>query len=492
MEKHILSKSTYLRGLQCPKSLYLYKNFIQLRDPISTEQQAVFNRGNNVGLMARKLFPGGIDATPARRSDNLAAVEKTKELIGTGAEIIYEAAFQHERVLAILDILVKKDEKWYAYEVKSSTRITQPYLQDAALQYWVITGSGLTLEDISLITVNNQYTRNGDLELEKLFTIRSVKKEALSGQELVTEKVTASMEVLAGKEIPYVNIGEQCFTPYGCDFMGNCWQHVPSDSIFDVSGIKRSEQFALFNAGYHTIKEIPANNELDKNANIHIKAFKSNQAVTNGPAIRKFLDTVKYPILFMDFETFMPAVPVFEGTRPYQHLPFQYSLHFLNEKGADVQHFEFLAEEGKDPRRSFLEHLLADTKGEGSILVYDALMERNVLNGLKNDFPERSAEIDDRLARIVDLAQPFQERHYYHPAMKNSFSMKNLLPALVPELNYGDLKISSGSIAMTAYEGLSRETDMFRILEIKEQLLAYCGLDTLAMVKVFRILEQSA
>jgi hypothetical protein len=491
VDKHIISKSTFLRGLQCRKSLYLYKNFIRLRDPLSSEQQAVFNRGNNVGLLARKLFPGGSDATPLKRSDNLAAVARTQELIAGGAEVIYEAAFQHEQVLAILDILVKKDGSWYGYEVKSSTRISQTYLHDAALQHWVITGSGIDLKDISLVTVNNQYIRIGALELEKLFSIRSVLKEALSMQELVSESIKKSKEVLAGNEVPFVPIGEQCFTPYQCDFMGHCWQHVPDDSVFEMSGLKRSEQFNLFNAGYHTIKEIPARNELDRNANIHIQSFKKGQLVIDKPAIQKFVDSVRYPLFFMDFETYMPAVPLYEGTKPYQHLPFQYSLHFIGEKGAEATHFEFLAEEGKDPRRAFAENLLMQTKGEGTILAYDKLMEKNVLNGLKVDFPELGPEIDNRLARIVDLSLPFQERSYYHPAMKNSFSMKNLLPALVPDLNYTALKISSGSIAMTAYEGLPYETDMFRILEIREQLLAYCQLDTLAMVKVFRILEQA-
>ena len=177
MEKHILSKSTFLRGLQCAKSLYLYKNAIQTRDAVSSEQQAIFNRGNNVGVLAQKLFPGGVDATPAKRSSSLAAVERTKKLIEGGAEIIYEAAFQHDQVLAILDILVKKDNLWYAYEVKSSTKISNTYLLDASLQFWVINNSGIPLEDISLIIINNQYLRSGEVDLSQLFSIKSVKKD---------------------------------------------------------------------------------------------------------------------------------------------------------------------------------------------------------------------------------------------------------------------------------------------------------------------------
>ncbi len=491
MEKHILSKSTFLRGLQCAKSLYLYKNFIQLRDKQSAETTAIFNRGNNVGILAQKLFPGGIDATPAKRSDNIGAVKRTKELIESGAEVIYEAAFQHNQVLAILDILVKKDNCWYAYEVKSSTKISHTYLLDASLQYWVITNSGLQLEDISLIIINNQYVRNGNVELDKLFSTKSVKEAVIKQQEMVEEKIDVSKSVVANPQLPVVAIGEHCFSPYHCDFMGNCWKNVPKkNSVFEITGIPKAEQFALYYAGYETIEQIPASNNLDAGANAHIYAVKNDEEKIEKVAINKFLGKIYYPLFFMDFESFMPAVPIYNKTKPYQHIPFQYSLHYKKEENAELEHFYFLAEQGFDPRKSFLESLLKHTETEGSILVYDALMEKNILNGLKNDFPEYASAIDLRLKRIIDLMVPFQEKSYYHPAMKNSFSIKNLLHALVPDLSYTNLTISSGSIAMTAYESLQTETDMFKILEVRDQLLEYCKLDTLSMVKIFEKLEE--
>lgn len=490
LDKHILSKSTFIRGLQCSKSLYLYKNFIHLRDPLSAEQQSMFSRGNSVGELAQQLFPGGIDPTAEKRFDTIAAVLKTRDLIEKGEEVIYEAAFQSDKVLVILDILVKRDDKWYAYEVKSSTKISNTYLLDASLQYYVITSSGLPLEDISLVTINNNYLKNGPIDPHSLFSIRSVKKEALSNQEMIEEKIRSSKLVVDNPQIPEIKIGEHCFSPYSCDFMGTCWKNVPKNSVFEISGIPKAEQFALYNAGFKTIPEIPEINVLDKNANIHIGSVKSGNIVINTAAIRKFLDRAAYPLFFMDFETFMPAVPIYNGTKPYQHIPFQYSLHYKKEKNAPLEHFDFLGEQGIDPRKAFLMSLLENTKASGTILVFDSLMERNVLNGLKKDFPDYGSGIDSRLERIIDLAQPFQERSYYHPAMKNSFSIKNLLPALVPELSYTGLKISSGSIAMIAFEKLQTETDMFKILEIKEQLLEYCKLDTLAMVKVFEILEK--
>ena len=462
---------------------------MQLRDQPSVEQKAIFNRGNKVGMLARQFFPGGMDATPSKRSDHVAAVAKTKALIEQGVEIIYEAAFRYEGVLAILDILVKKDGLWQAYEVKSSTKISQTYILDAALQYWVIVNSGISLSDFSLTFINNQYVRNGEVNIHQLFALKSVKDTILKNQDFIRENIEACKKVIATAEMPSIGIGEHCFAPYACDFMGTCWKNVPPHSVFEITGISKAEQFNLYQTGYTTIQEIPAQNDLDKNANTHIKAFKSKSILIDKKGLSSFLSKIQYPVFFMDFESFMPAIPIYDKTKPYQHIPFQYSIHYKESKDAVLQHFEFLAEQGMDPRKGFLESLLKHTQSPGSIVVYDVLMERNILNGLKKDFPEYTTEIDERLARIVDLVLPFQERYYYHPAMKNSVSIKSVLPALVPELNYSNLTISSGSIAMTAFEQLQTETDLFKIIEIREQLLAYCKLDTLAMVKIVEVLE---
>lgn len=490
MEKHLLSKSTFLRGLQCSKSLYLYKNNFLQRDKPSAEQSAIFSRGTNVGILAQKLFPGGVDATPAKRKDNAAAVKKTKELMAAGVEVIYEAAFQHEQVLAILDILVKRDDKWYAYEVKSSTKISNTYIIDASLQYWVITNYGLPLADFSMVIMNNQYVRKGDLKIDKLFSIKSVKEEVQKNQAMVEEKIFQSKLVIANAELPIVPIGEHCFSPYTCDFMGTCWKDVPKNSVFEITGVPKAELFSLYKQGYKTINDIPEKNNFSATINTHIQAVKSDAEKINKEAIATFLNKVNYPVFFMDFETFMPAVPLFNNTKPYQHIPFQYSLHYKKSKEATLEHFEFLAEQGSNPRKQFIENLLKQTETEGTILVYDTLMEKNVLNSLKNDFPEYAVRIESRLQRIVDLMIPFQEKSYYHPAMKNSFSIKNLLHALVPDLSYTNLVISSGSIAMIAFEQLQTETDMFKILEMREQLIEYCKLDTLSMVKIFEKLEE--
>jgi len=490
-QKHILSKSTFIRGMQCEKSLYLYKNFIQLRDTPSAEQMAIFSRGSNVGVLAQQLFPNGIDASSGYKRDNLAAVANTQKLIESGAEIIYEASFQYDGVLVILDILVKKNNQWFAYEVKSSVKISQTYLLDASLQYYVITHSGIELADISLITINPDYVRKGPVDYSQLFAFSSVKNDALKNSAFVEERLQRLKQVAVSAEMPEVKIGEQCFSPYNCDFIGNCWKNVPVESVFEIGAVAKAHLFELYNNGVKTVNDIPEKNNFDKNANLHILSKKNNEVVVNKQAIAAFIEKLSYPLYFMDFESFMPAVPIYNNTKPYQHIPFQYSLHCIEQKGGVETHTYFLGEQGLDPRKAFIEKLITDVKDEGTILVYDALMERNILNALKKDFPEYTAAIDLILKRLVDLIQPFNERSYYHPKMKNLTSIKNVLPALVPELNFNELKISSGSIAMIAYEKLQKETDMFKIPEVREQLLEYCKMDTLAMVKVFQVLEKS-
>jgi hypothetical protein len=491
LEKHVLSKSTFLRSVQCQKSLYLYKNFIQLRDAPSAEQSAIFSRGSNVGILAQQLYKGGVDATPSKSYDYIAAVNNTQELINSGVEIIYEAAFQYEGVLAILDILVKKNNEWYAYEVKSSTKISQTYLLDASLQYWVINQSEVVLKDFSIITINNQYERKGALELEKLFVSNSVLKDVLKNKIFVEEKITQAKNTIADARMPDIKIGTHCFSPYTCDFKNTCWKNVPSNSVFEITGISKEEQFNLYNNGIETIDAIPERNELNAAANLHIATSKNASSKVDHKKLKHFLDNLKYPLYFIDFEIFMPAVPLFDGTKPYQHLPFQFSIHYKNDKDSKAQHFEFLAEQGSDTRKQFVEAFLKQTQNNGTILAYDTLMEKNILNKLKLDFPLLANDLSERVNRIKDLAEPFQQKWFYHPAMKNSFSIKNVLHAMVPDLSYSNLKIQSGSIAMIAFESLQKETDLFKIIETREALSEYCKLDTLAMLRVFELLEKA-
>lgn len=489
MEKHILSKSSFIRGLQCAKSLYLYKNFYKQRDKTSPEQQAIFSRGTNVGALARKLFPGGVDASPSSPFKYSESVELTKKLISEGVEIIYEAAFMFEKTLAAIDILVKHNNLWYGYEVKSSTRITPTYISDASLQYYIIRNNGIELEDINIININTTYIKQGPLEYNKLFRLTSVKKESIDNTTFIEENLNRLLAVASASEQPDVKIGAHCFSPYACDFIGTCWKDIPENSVLNLSGVSKDKLFELHDNGVKTIEEIPADYESKKPFKLQVESLTSNQAIIDKDGIKKFLETINYPLYFIDFETIMPAIPLFDNTHPYQHIPFQYSIHFKETKSSPLVHYEFLAQAGIDPRRSFIENLIKHTSVPGDILTYNATFERSVLNNLKKMFPEYTNDIDYILYRTKDLIIPFESKLYYHPLMKGSYSIKNVLPALVPDLNYNTLKIGSGSIAMAAFENLQTENDIFKISEMREALLAYCEMDTLAMVKILEVLE---
>ncbi len=486
---HILSKSSFIRGIQCKKSLYLYKHNYKMRDAISPSKQALFSRGINVGIIARDIFPGGIDVTPESVFKYSESVEKTRKLIEEGKEVIYEAAFNFNEVLVAVDMLVKRDGKWLAYEVKSSTRVSEVYKSDASLQYYVIKNSGIELVDFFILHLNNQYVRNGKIEPEKLFTAVSLIRECERNQEKIAEKVRELKEVSSLSAVPEIKIGTHCFEPYACDFMGTCWKNVPENSVFEIAGMHRPKQFEMYDSGIVKISDVPPNYSLDKNQRIQVDATNTGKALINQAEITSFLSQVNYPLYFFDIETFMPAVPMFDGTSPFQHLAFQYSLHFKNAKDAPLQHIEFLAESGLDPRKDFITHFLENTKEAACILVYNRTFESSVLAKLGNDFPELKPEIEIRLSKIIDLMEPFQKRHYYHPGMKGSHSIKSVLPALFPDFSHKNLAISDGTMAMSAFEQLQTETDIFKIAELRENLLEYCKLDTLAMVKIFEFLE---
>ena len=484
MEKHLLSKSTFIRGLQCYKSLYLYKNYYHLRDPISSELQAVFNRGHQVGELAQQLFPGGIDCTPTKRFKYLESVEKTQRLINEGQEVIYEATFQAERVLVMMDMLVKRKGKWYAYEVKSSTKISDTYLTDAAIQYYVITNSGLELEDISIVHINNQYVRKRKLELDKFFKTTSVKNRILEIQLNLNTQINEMKSVIFGGEVPEKEIGKHCFSPYPCDYLGYCWKGAKDAEIFSLAGMGKEGQVKLFQKGIRNFRDFSSGEKLTKSQKIQV----ASKSIINKNNIKKFIDQLEFPLWFLDFETVQYAIPKYEGVKPYQQIPFQYSLHKLDKEG-NLSHVDFLAEQGIDPRILFVKSLFDKVGKEGSILVYNAAFEKMIVKQLFNWFPNYKSETQQMINRFVDLMKPFQAKDYYLPEMKGSHSIKAVLPALCPEMSYDDLSIKNGHIAAMSYNELQTSSDMFYIEEVKQNLLEYCKLDTLAMVKIYEKLS---
>jgi len=489
MKKHLLSKSSYLKGKQCDKHLYLYVHKPELKDPITPMQQAVFKRGTNIGILAQELLPGGVVIKPDSFGNYEKALGQTESMINIKMDVIYEAAFLYDEVIVFSDIVVNDGDKWKFYEVKSSTSISDTNITDAAIQYYVAGNCGVEISDFSIIYINNEYVRQGKLYINELFSIESVMDLVVSEQQNLTGEVSRFKNLLKQSKVPEVKIGEQCTNPYTCAFYGHCWKYVPPNSVFEISNMHLTKKFELYNSGIKTINDINSEISLSRNQRIQVEVFKSGDEICDANGIQDFLTDLNYPLYFMDFETFQTAVPLYNNTKPYQQIPFQYSVHFKEYQTAELNHFEFLAESDGDTRIPFIENLLKDIKAKGDILVYNKAFEITRLKEIIRDFPKYSEQVNSLISRVKDLMYPFQKKLYYKREMKGSHSIKNVLPALVPSLSYDELNIGEGSMASLSFEQLLHENDFIKISEIRKDLLEYCKLDTFAMVKILEFLE---
>jgi hypothetical protein len=475
-----LSKSQFTRGLQCHKSLWLLKNRPELRAAPDAGLQARFDAGTGVGKLAQQLFPGGVALEYSTGIPH--NIRTTRDLIFTGTRTIYEATFRHSNVLAMVDILHKEPDGWELYEVKSATETKDIFINDTALQYYVVAGTGINITRVFLVHLNSRYTRIGDLDLQELFTIDDVTLPTLSRQADIMQQLAVMRRVLEGGE-PAIDIGPYCTNPYECDFRPYCWKHIPECSIFDIANLRTNRKFELYYGGTMHLSDIPPDFSLSDTMQIQIEAELTGREFINSRAIREFLAKVIEPAGFLDFETFMEPVPSFDYQRPYQQIPFQYSLHILARE--TLSHHEFLGEPGRDPRRALIEKLLADTRPCNTILVYNQAFEITRLQEMAAIFPEFTADIEVLIARIVDLMTPFRNRDYYVKEMCGSHSIKYVLPALVPELSYDNLVVADGEMAMLAYGRLAKTDDADEREKIRGALLAYCRLDTLGMVRIW-------
>lgn len=489
MASHLLSKSSFIKGLQCEKHLYLYKYHYNEMDELSEMQKSIFKRGIDVGVIARQLFPNGIDASAGEKFSYDKCVKKTTEEIEKGTKIIYEAGFLFDGVLAIADIIVKDKNGWNIYEVKSSTSVSETYINDAALQYYVLSGWGLKIKSFNIIYINNQYIRKGELNLKDFFSVDPVLKIILPMQKEIEENIIRLKKVLARKNIPKINIGVHCHNPYACGFFNYCRKHIPENSIFDFSGMHLSKKYELYDKGIISLDDVPRDYPMNAKNKLQLEAYKSGKKIIDIEGIKSFLSGLNYPFYYLDFESFQSAVPLYDNTKPYQQVPFQFSLHIHKSKDSNLEHKEFLAETGEDPRPKFIKQLLNATKGKGDIIVYNKAFEKSRMEELARDFPEFKDELQERIGRLKDLMIPFQKKYFYSPEMKGSYSIKVVLPALVPEMNYDNLEINEGGLAAIAFNGLQYETDLMKIADIRQQLLEYCKMDTLAMVKILERLR---
>lgn len=477
--KEEFSKSLFSRGQQCHKSLYLHKNHPELRNqPLGSQGQ--LESGAEVGELARGLFPGGV-LVPYDGLSAACQLELTSSLVGNGVKTIYEASFDYDGIFIKVDILRKGRGGWEVYEVKSSCDVKQEHIQDVALQYFVLNGLGIKISKVFVVHINREYVRHSDIDVRSLFKIVNVKSETLDLQKNIKRQISSLRKMLAGDE-PDIDIGPHCDDPHECDFSEHCWQHIPEQSVFSLAG-RGIDKFDYYRRGMIGFSDLPLG-ELNDKQRQQVKATLKKKKYFDKPAVRDFLNTLWYPLCHLDFETINTPIPLFDDTKPYQQIPFQYSLHIQHEEGGVPVHYEFLAESGEDPRKKLLNKLLKEIPTGACVLSYNMSFEKHVLRDLAELFPRRVKRINQIIEDLRDLMLPFRSRAVYHWKMQGSYSIKKVLPALVPKLTYKGMEISDGGMAMDAYRQMCVMTDQEEIGRTRKALLAYCELDTFAMVKI--------
>ncbi len=468
-----------MSALQCSKRLHLEVHRPELAK-VSSNQEARFATGHQVGALAREALGCEDGVLIEREWGTKVMLDKTAELMGEGAPAIYEAALKHENVLIHIDVLRREGDAWRIVEVKSSTKVKDEHLKDCAIQAWVLQGAGHPLAGVNLAHVDTSFVYGGDGNYEPLLAEEDVTTDVndLLGQ--VPGWVAKAARAAAGDE-PEIEVGEHCGKPYTCPFHDHCW---PNRTTYPVPGLggRKKKLAVLVCNGYEDIREVPIG-ELTSPRHMWIRRVtESGEPDLRDDAIR-FARELPYPRYYLDFETIIPAIPIWPDTRPYQTLPFQWSCHIEDDRGT-MRHAEFLDVSGDPPMRALAEALIAELGSTGPVLAYSGY-ENGVLNGLAKLFPDLAPALGGLVDRLEDLL-PVAKKNYYHPAMLGSWSIKAVLPTVAPDMDYSELdEIQDGLAAGAAYrEAIEPSTEEARREYLRERMLAYCRFDTEAMVRL--------
>ena len=488
VSRHGLSKSRIAAFEQCPKRLWLQVHRPDLAET-DAGKELRFAAGHEVGDVACALVPGGImiEAEP----DLAAAVSRTLELLNQPAKsALFEATFVHDGVLVRLDIMEpNEDGSWHVAEVKSATSRKDCYVPDLATQLWVLRENGVPVRSAAIRHINNQFVLEEEGQFDGLLVDVPSLDDTLELVASRSEFVSAARQTLAGSE-PEMDIGDHCDSPYSCEFTGYCFQCTPQPewpiSLLPNTGRKVAAKWA--EQGVTELTDVPAGGLANA---LHSRIYQAT--CTGAPfhdpeGVRRATASWVWPRSFLDFETIAFAVPRWLGTRPWQQVPFQFSLHIEDEAGR-LEHREFLCLDGQDPRRLCAEALLETVPRSGAIIAYNASFERSCIKQLAGRFPDLQAELEQIADRIVDLL-PVTRSHWYHRDQRGSWSIKAVLPTIPSEHSYASLNVMDGSAAQAAYLEAARfDCDTTRRREIDQDLREYCALDTLAMVALLRHLS---
>lgn len=488
----MLTKSDFLKYTQCCKYLWLHK---YRRDLVSAEVQAavqrLFDEGYEVENIAYRLFPGGKSAFDA---DIPTAVANTKKLVKARHSAIFQPTISNWKVFCRADIIrfYAKTGKWDIYEVKSSTQAKDIHLIDLAFQKICFEENWLKIGKLYIVCVDNEYIRKGAIDHKRFLKIVDVTRAVEALIKKTGLDMAMAHKILDNKQEPAVKILKQCHAPYDCEFTDYCLKDIPQNSIYDIAGGLSEEKLEmLIDQGIIDLKDIPDGIVTNKNALTHIKAVKTNQVFIDAKAIKEELSQLEYPLHFLDYETFNPAVPLFDGYKPYQRVVFQYSLHVKKTPNAPPEHYRYLSEKIEDPTPELAKSLAQAIGEKGSVIAWNKTFEMGCNREMKERKKQYALFFKSVNERMFDLMQCFKKGYYVHKDFKNSASIKKVLPVLVPSLSYKSLAIQEGGTASANWLKVSDSKIGKKEKEkLANDMLAYCELDTMAMVKILEVLEK--
>jgi hypothetical protein len=483
----MLSKSRYISGQQCDKLLWFKSINKPLPEKKDKGTEDRLKTGNEIGNLAKELFPGGVDIEYLPDNPEK-MVEDTNLAIEKGAPI-YEATFVIDNNLIRVDLMNQTNDGWDMYEVKStSQKKLKPYhKEDASFQWYVLSQvEELKMNNAYVITINGDYLKDGRIDLEKLFTRHNITKEVNDHLAIVPNEINKMQGIIECDVEPNTPIGPHCSKPHSCEYKKLCWEDVKDNSVLNLYRMDAKDKFNLFDNEYKTFNEIPEGTKLSDIQQKQITSNLNNETFIDKNRVKEFIDTIKYPISYFDFETFQDAVPRFDNQRPYMQMPFQFSLHIQNEPLGKIDHREWIVDHKDDPRKEIAEKMLKWIPPKGTIIAYHKSFEMGCIKKLARYNVELSDQLLALNERFTDLKDPFSKGYYYHPAFNGSFSIKKVLPALYPNdssLNYDSLNIKNGGEASLAYKKFHELNDE-EIETYRNDLFAYCKVDTLAMVRI--------
>lgn len=482
-----LSKSRFTTCVQCPKMMWLKQNRPELMDSAAMNE-AVLTAGNEVGDLAMGLF-GEYTEVPFDKNVSK-MVKTTSELLKEGTKVIAEASFASKDGFCSVDILINKGNNVVEfYEVKSSTKVNDIYRYDIAYQYHILKQCGFDVTQASLVHINSKYVRHGEIDIHELFEIEDLTETAIGLQSEVEERISNIMEYMKQTEEPNDDIGPQCFNPYDCGFWSHCTENLPRPNVFDIYGMQKRTMFKHYRASVISFEDAMEKNVLNDNQALQVKhELNKLPPYINKEVIQETLDKLSYPLYFLDFESFNPAIPLYDNSWPYEQVIFQYSLHYIEEEGGELKHKEYLAYPNEDPRRGLLEKLCEDIPLDACTTVYNISFERTRLKEMAQLYPDLADHLNNIIDHMVDLMVPFQKKSFYCKEMQGRYTIKYVLPALFPndpELDYHNLEgVHDGGEASDTFKRMAT-MEPEELARYRSYLLKYCGLDTYAMVKVW-------